>query len=72
MKTVYLVRHGKAVLRDIDIPDFERVLTDRGSNDSNLIARKLKQEKVQPSVRFSSPAPRALQTAKILAKNLDY
>ena len=72
MKTVYLVRHGKAVLGDMDISDYERVLADRGINDSFLIARQLKKEKVKPTLLISSPAPRALQTARILAKSLGF
>ena len=37
MKTIYLVRHGKAVVREINQPDFERVLAERGINDSEKI-----------------------------------
>lgn len=72
MKTVYLVRHGKAVSMDSGIPDFERTLMERGENDAELIGERLKELKVNPSLIISSPAPRALASAKLIARQLGY
>ena len=72
MKTVYLVRHGKAVSRDTDIPDFERSLIKRGENDALQVAKRLGEKKINPSLIISSPALRAFETARIFAKQLDY
>ena len=72
MKTIYLVRHGKAVTRDTGISDYERTLIERGESDSLKIAERLKNCMIKPSLIISSPAPRALGTAKIFAKQLEY
>ncbi len=72
MKKVYLVRHGKAADKELNIPDFERTLTDRGVKDSSAISRRLRKEGVKPSMIVSSPVQRALQTARIVAKQLDF
>ena len=72
MKTVYLVRHGKAAGRDTEMPDFERTLIERGRNDSMEVAERLQKQGVNPSLIISSPAARAIQTARIFAENLKY
>lgn len=72
MKTVYLIRHGKAADRELNGPDVERTLTERGIEDSSAIGRRLRKEGVKPSIIVSSPAPRALQTARIVAKQLNF
>lgn len=72
MKTIYLVRHGKAAERDMDSPDFERTLTERGIKDSSTVGRQLRKEGIKPSLVISSSAPRARQTARIVAKQLDF
>ncbi len=72
MKTIYLVRHGKAVTRDIELPDFKRHLIDQGKNDLMKVAWKMKKDGIKPSLIISSPAPRAMQTARIFAKQLNY
>lgn len=72
MKTVYLVRHGKAASRDIEMPDFERTLIERGINDSHEVAERLRMQGVNPSLIISSPAARAIQTARIFAEHFMY
>lgn len=72
MKTVYLVRHGKATSRDIEMPDFERTLIERGINDSHEVAERLCKQGVNPSLIISSPAARAIQTARIFAEHFKY
>jgi phosphohistidine phosphatase len=72
MKTIYLVRHGKAISRDLDIPDFERSLMDKGEKNSVKMAQWLKDKDLTADLFISSPASRALETAKIFAKVFTY
>jgi len=72
MKTVYLVRHGKAVGGDETMPDFERSLIERGVKDATTVAGRLSTAYICPSLIISSPAPRALETAKIFAGSAGY
>lgn len=67
MKTIYVVRHGKAVARDSDVPDFERSLVDKGEKNSVKVAQFLKDMGVSPDLFISSPANRALETAKVFS-----
>ena len=72
MKTIYLVRHGKAMSMDTDIPDFDRTLIERGENDAVVVAERLKKVEINPSLIITSPAVRALATARLFAKQLGY
>lgn len=70
MKTLYLVRHAKAV-KQTDISDFERPLDERGGKDAAVVAGRLK-DAASPDALVTSPALRALQTAEIFAGILGY
>lgn len=72
MKTLYLVRHAKAVGLEADETDSERSLTKKGRKDAQRIARKLKKKSKVPQLIISSPAKRAVKTARILANELNY
>ena len=72
MKTIYIVRHAKAESRETDTPDFERPLIERGINDAHEIAARLSDHGVKPSLLISSPAVRAIQTARIFAEHFGY
>lgn len=71
MKRVVIVRHAKAVPYGYD-DDFNRKLRDRGKNDANQISQKLAGDGIKPELIISSPAKRALKTAKIYAGNFRY
>lgn len=71
MKRVVIVRHAKAVPYGYE-NDFERDLTDRGENDADKLGKELKRKGIQPDVIISSPAKRALKTARIFAENLGF
>ena len=66
-KTLILVRHGKAEKAGTEKPDFKRDLVERGEKDvfKNTTALALH---YTPEQIVSSPANRAYQTAKIVAK----
>jgi phosphohistidine phosphatase len=72
MKTLYLVRHAKSSWDEPALPDRDRLLAVRGERDAPEMARRLTRRGVDPDLILSSPAKRALATAKIIAKALDY
>jgi phosphohistidine phosphatase len=72
MKTVIIVRHAKAVGKDIGIPDIERSLTRKGVADSQIMAARLKELGRTADLFMSSPANRAVETAHAFADVLDY
>ncbi len=66
MKTLYLLRHAKAEKKTPALDDFDRALTDKGIDAANKIREQLEKRNIQPDKIISSPAKRALQTAKII------
>ena len=71
MKTLILVRHAKSSWGEIDIDDFDRPLNDRGKQDAPMMAKRLKNKNIDVNVFISSPAKRALRTAKYFAEEFD-
>lgn len=71
MRRVVIVRHGKAVPYGYE-DDFNRDLNERGVSDADLVSREVKRRGVKPDLIISSPAKRALKTARIFAENLAY
>jgi phosphohistidine phosphatase len=72
MKKLYLVRHAKAA-RDIpEITDFERPLTIRGRMDATIMGELLKEKGVVFDQIVSSPANRAIMTARLMAESMGY
>lgn len=69
---VYLVRHAEAVPEDVALRDDDRWLTARGREMARGLARLLREAKVDPDAVLSSPLPRAIQTAELVAAGLDY
>jgi len=69
MKCVILVRHAKSDW-SVDADDFDRPLNERGKRDAPVMAERLLKRKLQIDAFVSSPAKRALRTAKIFAENL--
>ncbi|MGC1473359.1 MAG: histidine phosphatase family protein [Psychroserpens sp.] len=70
MKLLTLVRHGKSSWQ-YDVDDRDRPLKKRGIKDANLVSMALKSHYKEPDMVFSSPANRALSTAKIFVENLN-
>ena len=54
------------------MPDKDRTLSDRGRRDAPKMGERLAKRDVKPVLILSSPAMRALKTAEIIAKELDY
>src|SRR2546426_1939801 len=72
MKTLFLIRHAKSSWADTALPDKDRPLAKRGRRDAPKMGRRLAKREVKPDLILSSPARRALTTAEIIAKKLDY
>ena len=71
MKRVVIVRHAKSVPYGYE-DDFNRDLSSRGKNDARLISSELAKRKIIPDIMLSSPAKRAIKTARIFAENLNF
>lgn len=72
MKTLYLVRHAKSDWENSELLDIDRPLNERGYSDALRMSQFLKENKVSPDVIITSPAIRAISTALIFTRNLDY
>lgn len=72
MKTLYLIRHAKSSWDDLDLTDLERPLNERGRKDAPRMGKRLKEKNVFPDLMLTSPAIRAFETCKIIAKILGY
>ena len=72
MKTLFLVRHAKSSRDPPGLPDEDRPLAGRGERDAPQMGRRLAKRDVEPDLILSSPASRALATAKLFAAKLHY
>lgn len=72
LKKLYIIRHAKSSWDDSAIEDFDRVLNERGLKDASLMGEILKGKNVMPDLIISSPALRAIKTAELIAKEVDY
>jgi phosphohistidine phosphatase len=71
-KRLVIVRHGKSTWDYGGVEDIDRPLKEKGINYSYDVARMLKNDAVVPGLIISSPATRALHTAIIFARILDF
>src|SRR5258708_18073447 len=65
MKTLLLIRHAKSSWDNVTLPDFERPLNERGKHDAPVMAKRIKEKKIEIDAFLSSPAKRAKKTAAI-------
>lgn len=72
MKTIILVRHAKSDWGNPDLSDFDRPLNKRGSRDAPFMADLIASKGIIPDLIISSPANRAITTAKFFAAALNY
>ncbi len=72
MKSLFLVRHAKAARDETTLSDAARPLADRGRRDAPKMGRRLRARGVKLNLMLSSPALRALTTARLLAEQLNY
>ena len=72
MKTLFLVRHAKSSRNEPALQDKDRPLNNRGKRDAPKMGKRLAKREAIPDLILSSPAKRALKTAQLIAKKLDY
>lgn len=73
MKTLYLMRHAKSDWGYAGLADRDRPLNDRGRRDAPFMGQQLIAREIpQLDLIISSPAVRALSTATLVARELDY
>ena len=72
MKTLTLLRHAKSSWKDANLQDRERPLNGRGQRDAPVMAQRINEAGIRPSLILSSPAVRAWTTAKIIAHEIGY
>ncbi|MHA4896113.1 SixA phosphatase family protein [Pedobacter sp. PWIIR3] len=64
MKHLLLVRHGKSEWGNAHLQDFDRPLNPRGHRDAPEMAKRILQKGLVPQLMVSSPALRAITTAR--------
>jgi phosphohistidine phosphatase len=72
VKQLILVRHAKSSWKDPGLADADRPLNERGKRDAPDMGKRLARRGVRPDLIVSSPARRAVATAKLLAAELAY
>ncbi|MDH3977144.1 MAG: histidine phosphatase family protein [Gammaproteobacteria bacterium] len=72
MKRVTLMRHAKSSWSTAGLSDHDRPLNQRGQRDTPVMARRLLDKNIRPSLIITSSAKRALETSKLLARNIGY
>jgi phosphohistidine phosphatase len=72
MKTIYLVRHAKSSWQNPGQKDHERPLLESGIERTQKVTGFLLKKGVKPGLIISSHAVRAVETARLLAKALNY
>ena len=65
-----LIRHAKSSWSDLTLNDFDRPLNARGKTDAPKMAQWFSKNTQEMPILFSSPANRALSTAKYFEKEL--
>ena len=72
MKTLYLLRHAKSSWNFDELSDQERPLNDRGRDDAPHMGQALAKRRICPDLVVSSPAVRAMSTAVLVAREMQY
>lgn len=67
MKQLIIVRHAKSDWGNPDLRDFDRPLNKRGKANAPEMAHRLVKKQIKPQLMVSSPALRAITTAKFFA-----
>ena len=72
MKTLTILRHAKSSWKDSSLSDHDRPLNKRGERDAPVMAARIQQAGIRPSLIVSSPAVRAWTTATVIAHEISY
>ncbi len=72
MKYLTIVRHAKSSWENPELADRDRPLNKRGRHDAPMMGDRLAERGYRPDVILSSPANRALTTARVIAEALGF
>ncbi|NQY22224.1 MAG: histidine phosphatase family protein [Campylobacteraceae bacterium] len=72
MKKLFIIRHSKAEDINESIDDFDRELTQKGIDNTKIIAKYLKNKNIKLDYILTSQATRTMQTSTIIAKELSF
>ena len=72
MLQLTLIRHAKSSWKDTTLTDFERPLNKRGRHNAPLMGRIIQHSGLSFDRMVSSPAERAITTARLIAAELNY
>jgi len=72
VKVLTLVRHAKSSWKDVRLSDVDRPLKKRGRRDALAMGQRLAEREACPDAVLTSPAKRALMTAKLMAERLGF
>jgi phosphohistidine phosphatase len=72
MKTLYIMRHAKSSWKFEELSDHDRPLNKRGRTDAPMMGQELAANNTKLQLILSSPAVRALTTATLVARELNY
>lgn len=70
MRRLTLLRHAKTEAQHSGQEDWDRELEPRGQQDAPEMARRLRERKLKPDLVITSPAVRAVTTARIFVREL--
>ena len=71
-RVLTLTRHAKSSWNHSDLSDFERPLNSRGLKNAPEMGKRLHDANYQVDIIISSSAARAVTTAELIARELDY
>ena len=71
-RRITLLRHAKSDWSGPNLDDYDRPLNARGKHDAPRMGQQLRKRGLQPQLILSSPALRAITTARIVAAELGY
>ncbi|MFC1536624.1 histidine phosphatase family protein [Pseudomonadota bacterium] len=71
-KSITLIRHAKSAWNQPNLSDFDRPLNKRGKSDSPLMGEILKKRNIKFDLVLSSPAERAITTARAICHATGY
>jgi len=72
MKKLFIIRHAKSDWDDSTLDDYDRPLNKKGEKNAPFMGQLLKNKNIKPDLIISSPALRAITTAKLIAKEVNY
>lgn len=67
-KELLIIRHAKSDWDNLNLRDFDRPLNKRGHRSAPEMAKRLVNQQIKPGLIVSSPALRAITTAKYFAE----